>query len=348
VDLPSGMIAAVRRSVDVLRRHSAILNLARNALHVVRNRRISARAWLVIDGELRFGRHVRVSAGCRITVPASGVLELGERVWLGPDVQVDVLSRVAIGAHTSVQRRCSLIGDVEIGRGCLFAPNVFVSSGWHQFDAWPTLPIRVQEARAVAEGRGQAINSRAVRIADDCWLGVNAVVQPGVIIGKGAIIGANAVVTHDIPPYEVVGGVPARRIRSRLEFVPRGELDGMCEGHLPYFYSGFEHGGSLPPVADSNFVLAMALREACAVQLTLRSVDTLPVEIACGAFRRTVRANETLELQVPVGTEKEQDRLAVGLSKGGRVAVVYAKALPCIGTINSPDTFVNSPTAQFE
>jgi acetyltransferase-like isoleucine patch superfamily enzyme len=345
VDVTSRMLTSLRRSVDLLRRRSAILNLARNALYAVRNRRISAHAWLVIDGELRFGRYAKISAGCRLSVPASGVLELGERVWLGREVQVDVLSRIAIGAHTTVQRHCSLIGDVDVGRGCLFAPNVFVSSGWHPFDAWPALPIRVQEARAVTEARGQPTNSRAVRIGDDCWLGVNAVVQPGVTIGKGAIIGANAVVTHDVPPYEVVGGVPARRIRSRLEFVPQGELDGMCEAHLPYFYSGFEYGGSLPPVADSNFVLVMALREARAVQLTLRSVNALPVEIACGGFCRTVRANETLELQVPVGTVKEQDRLTVSLPKGGRVAVLHAKALPYLGTINRQDTFATPPAA---
>src|SRR6267143_5386902 len=115
MDVTSGTLTSLRRSVDLLRRRSTILNLARNALHVARNRRVSAGAWLVIDGELRFGRYAKVSPGCRLTVPASGVLELGERVWLGPEVQVDVLSRIAIGAHTTVQRYCSLIGDVDVG-----------------------------------------------------------------------------------------------------------------------------------------------------------------------------------------------------------------------------------------
>ena len=98
--------------------------------------------------------------------------------------------------------------------------NVFVSSGRHHFDAWPALPIRVQEARRRADPALRALDSRTVHIGDDCWLGVNAVVQPGVTVGRGAVIGANAVVTRDVRPYSIVGGVPARPVKSRLEFTP--------------------------------------------------------------------------------------------------------------------------------
>jgi acetyltransferase-like isoleucine patch superfamily enzyme len=52
-------------------------------------------------------------------------------------------------------------------------------------------------------------------IGDDVWLGAGAVITPGVRIGTGAVIGANCVVTHDVPEYEIWGGVPARRIGSR-------------------------------------------------------------------------------------------------------------------------------------
>ena len=53
-------------------------------------------------------------------------------------------------------------------------------------------------------------------IGNDVWIGYEAVVMAGVTIGDGAIIGARAVVTKDVPPYTIVGGVPAREIRRRF------------------------------------------------------------------------------------------------------------------------------------
>jgi acetyltransferase-like isoleucine patch superfamily enzyme len=321
------MTARFRRIAGVIRRNSRVVNLARNLTHLMRRRRVSPEAWLLIDGSLQFGRHATVSRGCQLTVPTGSSLQLGEHVWLNHDVKIDVLNKIVIGAHTTLQRYCSVVGDVEIGRGCLFAPNVFVSSGRHHFDTWPPLPIRVQETRRSADPALRALDSRAVRIGDDCWLGVNAVVQPGVTVGRGAVIGANAVVTRDVRPYSIVGGVPARPVKSRLEFAPPSELDGMCERLLPYFYSGFEYGGALPPVADGDFVLAMALGHARAVRLTLRGVATSPVEVVCDGARNVIPVDETVELQITLQPAHASDRLEVSLPNGGRVAVLHALAL---------------------
>uniref|UniRef100_UPI003AB17DE5 DapH/DapD/GlmU-related protein n=3 Tax=Oscillospiraceae TaxID=216572 RepID=UPI003AB17DE5 len=56
-----------------------------------------------------------------------------------------------------------------------------------------------------------------VVIGNDVWLGHNAVIMGGVTIGDGAVVGAGAVVTHDVAPYDVVAGVPARRLRRRFD-----------------------------------------------------------------------------------------------------------------------------------
>lgn len=58
--------------------------------------------------------------------------------------------------------------------------------------------------------------NRPVKIGNDVWIGANVVILPGVTIGDGAIIGAGAVVTHDVGPYEIVGGVPAKLIKKRF------------------------------------------------------------------------------------------------------------------------------------
>jgi acetyltransferase-like isoleucine patch superfamily enzyme len=316
------MIELLKKVSSMVRRHSRLVNLARNAVHLMRNRRVAPGAWLVVDGTLRFGRRAMVSSGCRLTVPAEGVLVLAERVWLNRGVEIDVLRSVTVGAFTTLQRDCTLIGDIDIGRGCVFARNVFISSGRHYFEAWPALPIRLQDARVDADPLLRERHSAGVRIGDDCWLGANVVVLPGITIGRGAIVGANAVVARDVPPYEIVGGVPAQRLRSRFEFLPPRCLDGMCASHLPYFYSGFEFGDSLPPVADGTFVLALALDGARAVRLKFRNLGSPGVAVACGRVSALVPPNDTLEIEVPVDLVGDRDRLQVTLPAGGRIAVL--------------------------
>ncbi|HOO26508.1 MAG TPA: DapH/DapD/GlmU-related protein [Clostridiales bacterium] len=61
----------------------------------------------------------------------------------------------------------------------------------------------------------QPTDQRKITIEDNVWIGANAVITPGITIGTGSIIGAGAVVTKDVEPYSVMGGVPAKLIRKR-------------------------------------------------------------------------------------------------------------------------------------
>ena len=68
----------------------------------------------------------------------------------------------------------------------------------------------------------QPLREADVVIEDDVWLGANVIVTSGVRIGRGAIVAAGAVVTKDVPPYAIVGGVPAKVLRMRLPSVEGG------------------------------------------------------------------------------------------------------------------------------
>jgi hypothetical protein len=81
---------------------------------------------------------------------------------------------------------------------------------------------------------------KPVVVEDDCWLGINVVVMPGVTIGKGAVVGANSVVTRDVAPYTIVAGVPAKMLKKRLDFLPPREIIFDNAADRPYFYAGFE------------------------------------------------------------------------------------------------------------
>ena len=114
---------------------------------------------------------------------------------------------ISLGPNTYIQSGCVLnafAGSIFIGANCMIAPGCAFMPYQHGFSDLDR-PMREQPLTS----RGDIV------IEDDVWLGVNVSVMDGVKIGRGAIIGAGAVVTKDIPPYVVAGGVPARVIRSR-------------------------------------------------------------------------------------------------------------------------------------
>jgi acetyltransferase-like isoleucine patch superfamily enzyme len=208
----------------------------RTLVGLARGRRLHPSA-LLLGGNDRIilGRGCSIGARTRLLPLGKGRVVIGDGVWLSSDVEVETDAEVIIGAGTTIQRRCTINGATRIGRGCIFAPSVFVSSGTHPFREWPHLPIRAQEARIAAEGRSM---DRAVWIQDDCWLGTHVVVSPGVTIGKGSVVGANSVVTRDVPPYSVVAGVPARAIAVRLDWAPPSDLNFADARALVYSLDG--------------------------------------------------------------------------------------------------------------
>jgi acetyltransferase-like isoleucine patch superfamily enzyme len=112
-----------------------------------------------------------------------------------------------IGSYTYIQSGCILnafVGNIIIGANCMIAPRCAFTPYQHDF-ADTHRPIREQPLTSQGD----------IIIEDDVWLGLNVCVMDGVTIGQGAIVGAGAVVTKDIPPYAIAGGVPARVIRFR-------------------------------------------------------------------------------------------------------------------------------------
>lgn len=135
-----------------------------------------------------------------------GRLVLGRWIHLGVDTALrchegtlSVGDKAVLGRNVSIN--CYL--DVEVGAAALFADDIYVSDFDHKFTSL-NVPIKDQ---GIAKSR--------VRIERDVWLGTKVTVARGVVIGEGAVVGANAVVTHDLPPYSVSVGVPARVIKDR-------------------------------------------------------------------------------------------------------------------------------------
>ena len=108
---------------------------------------------------------------------------------------------VTIGDNTRIGLHNTIIGPVSIGSHVNLAQGVVVTALNHNFaDA----SLRIDE---------QGVSTSAVSIGDDVWIGANAVVLPGVSIGSHSVVAAGAVVTKDVAPNTLVGGVPARELK---------------------------------------------------------------------------------------------------------------------------------------
>jgi maltose O-acetyltransferase len=162
--------------------------------------------WLRLRGA-NLGHATRIGRAC--IVPRAGGVSMGSRVVLEHGVYVKAIyaeSRIRLGDSVFVGclSEFDISSELWIGDQVLIAPGCFITDHGH----------RHAPDKLISE---QGCDSGPVRIEDDAWLGAKVIVLPGVTIGKGAVVAAGAVVTRDVAPMDIVAGVPARKIGSRLE-----------------------------------------------------------------------------------------------------------------------------------
>lgn len=177
--------------------------------------KIGIRCIFKIDGELEVIGNAHFYRFCTVIVPKGAKLILKGNNWFLDFVHIEPIKEIIIGKETTIQSGCQIRGDVEVDDYCLFAPNIFISSGTHLYNKYKDLRIRQQDAK-FCEENGTYFSDK-ITIGYDCWLGINTVITHGVKIGNEVVIGANAVVTKDIPDGKVAVGIPAKVIKSRYD-----------------------------------------------------------------------------------------------------------------------------------
>jgi acetyltransferase-like isoleucine patch superfamily enzyme len=147
------------------------------------------------EGRLEIGPGVLFEPGVWLTGGDTGTIRIGAGSFLNLGVM--------IASHDLV----------EIGEHCMLANGCFVADANHRYDD-PDRPVTWQGFTTKGP----------TRLGDNVWCGTNVVITSGVTVGARSVIGANSVVTTDIPPASIAGGVPARVLKA-IEFAPPAPAD---------------------------------------------------------------------------------------------------------------------------
>ena len=149
------------------------------------------------------GRHSVIHRSVRMDTPPYRRFSLGDHSVIESFSCVNnAVGDIVIGHHTRIGLHNTVIGPVTIGNHVNLAQGITVTALNHNFS---NTDKRIDE---------QGVSTTPVTLGDDIWVGANAVILSGVTIGNHAVVAAGAVVTKDVPPYTLVGGVPAKIIKS--------------------------------------------------------------------------------------------------------------------------------------
>lgn len=133
-------------------------------------------------------------------------LSCGKKVNIATNARFGTGFGIEIGNYSGIGVNCKVPNNIYIGDYVMMGPNVTIYSAKHNHDR-TDIPMLMQ---------GSSTAKRTI-IEDDVWIGSHVIILPGRTIRKGTIIGAGAVVTKDFPPYSIIGGNPAKLIKSRIE-----------------------------------------------------------------------------------------------------------------------------------
>lgn len=184
---------------------SWLLNLAYDIVRFTRKLRRRAK---IIELRLR-GVAIHSSATVdpgAIIEPSGGQVAIGARTFIDRGVIIRPLGgRVVIGDDCTVNAYSVLYGGggLKVGNGVRIAAHVVIIPSNHAYSD-PTIPIK-----------DQGLTLLGINIENDVWIGAGARILDGVKVSEGTVIGAGAVVTKATEPYSIIGGVPAKKLKSR-------------------------------------------------------------------------------------------------------------------------------------
>ena len=198
------MLSLIRRIHHCLARVKA----RASGIHVEKNVLVSLSGKFRISGEssIFISDHVSMASGYCIDAHGGSTVLIKPNVHFGDGVRIhaDHGAQIVIEEGCSFNHNVSIyaLENITIGQDSIFGPYVYIGDHNHLTDKNQLV-------------KNQSFDTRAISIGNDVWLGVGATVLKGGSVGDGSIVAARSVVNKVIPPYEIWGGVPAKKIGER-------------------------------------------------------------------------------------------------------------------------------------
>ena len=203
-------------------RSSRLLNFILTQKRKLKNTKITSSSTIVfskIPGLYALGEHSLIKGST-----VSGDVDIGEQCAI---LKTAISGKVTIGDYTTVNSETKIIGGaagVSIGKFCSVAPRCYFQTYNHDIRSLASYNMhknvfsRGGEPNKIREGDNNkdSVSKGGIRIGNDVWIGTNSTILSGVSIGDGAVVGANALVNKNVPPYAIVGGTPARNLGYRF------------------------------------------------------------------------------------------------------------------------------------
>ena len=165
------------------------------------------------NSKILLGKNIVINREAVISADNNSEIIIGDNCQIaqGVSIYADLGSKIKMGSNTTFFSNVLISGNVMIGNGVLFSSNINVLSTTHCIEGrgW----IRdLDKEYIIQNGK---LNDKPIIIEDECWIGLNVVIMPGTVLGRGCVVGANSVVKGSFGDFSIIGGVPGKLIKYR-------------------------------------------------------------------------------------------------------------------------------------
>jgi acetyltransferase-like isoleucine patch superfamily enzyme len=186
--------------------------LSSKNIHIKKNSQLRGQIFVTNNASLYVDENVKLNKYSKIEVNSvNGTLRIGKNVSIDEFSTIGTKYTIILEENVTSSRFFNCSGEVYVGEGTMFGPNVFISSGTHQISSQETIRNLDFEYEKLNKGP----YNNPVYIGKNCWIGANVVILPGIRLGEGCVVAANCVVTKSFQSFSIIGGVPSKFIKTR-------------------------------------------------------------------------------------------------------------------------------------